>query len=410
MKISHVRKWVLDMPFYCDRVTRHMHRAQTHGERVYAYRLEADNGMVGYCDSQTDYDTSHLLGRNPFAIMHDDRIGLNLQMGVLDLAGKAAGTPVHALLGTAVRDRCPVGWWDIDMPPADWCAEAQESLERGYSAIKLKARPWFDIIAQVEALGQVVPADYKFDIDFNGFLLNPARAEQVLRQLDQHPNVGVYESPFWCHQDLEGARLLRTRVVKPIVDHYNAAYIPADCTDGFVVYGNGTSESLAQGVLAAAHNKPFWLQLVGLGCTTAYAVHLGAVMSHAQLPYITCHELWEHDLLERRLEVQDGYIAVPDAPGLGVAIDEDVLDRYAVEPGAPTPKERYRARKRILQVSWPGHGRRRLWEFTDEGLCQRTFQQGHIPGFERGVSLEVIEDDGSPAFSNAHQRLLERGL
>ena len=174
--------------------------------------------------------------------------------------------------------------------------------------------------------------------------------------------------------------------------------------------GLRSSSAGGQATLAAAHNKPFWLQLVGLGCTTAYAVHLGAVMSHAQLPYITCHELWEHDLLEQRLEVRDGYIAVPTAPGLGVALDESALERYTVEPGAPTPKDRYRAQKRILRVSWPGHGGPRLWEFTDEGHCQRQFQQGHIPGFERGVTLEVMEDDGSPAFTRAHQRLFERGL
>ena len=61
----------------------------------------------------------------------------------------------------------------------------------------MKARPWWDIVEQVETVSDVVPADYKFDIDFNGFLLNPARAEVMLQRLDEVPNVGMYESPFY---------------------------------------------------------------------------------------------------------------------------------------------------------------------------------------------------------------------
>ena len=55
------------------------------------------------------------------------------------------------------------------MPPEDWVKEAEESVKRGYTSIKLKARPWRDIFEQVEAVGKVVPEGYKLDIDFNGF-------------------------------------------------------------------------------------------------------------------------------------------------------------------------------------------------------------------------------------------------
>ncbi len=47
MKIVNAECIALDIPFYADHVMRHMHRANTHSERVHVYRLEADNGLVG---------------------------------------------------------------------------------------------------------------------------------------------------------------------------------------------------------------------------------------------------------------------------------------------------------------------------------------------------------------------------
>jgi L-alanine-DL-glutamate epimerase-like enolase superfamily enzyme len=295
------------------------------------------------------------------------------------------------------------------MPPQDWAAEARESLKRGYTSFKMKARPWRDIVQQIETVGKVVPHDYKFDVDFNGFLLNQPRAEIILQQLDEHPNVGMYESPFYLSKDLEGARILRERVRKPIVEHFREELVHADCCDGFVC--GGGPDARRQDALASSFNKPFWLQIVGTGITAAYAMHLGAVLSHAQLPYITCHELWKHDLLKKRLEVENGYMAVPEGPGLGIEVDEKALKRYRVDPGGPSPTDRYRQNKRILRINWPGvDKKKRIWDFTNEAAYQTEFYQGNIPGFERGVDLEVIEDDGSAGFKRQHAKLVAQGI
>ena len=414
MKIVRAERIALNLPFYADRVTRAMQRASTHDERVYVYRLTSDKGVVGYGDCQGGGGqhldaVDQLVGKNPFQIIHDDSIGFGPQMAALDLAGRIAGVPVHALLGTKLRRRSPMSWWDIDMPPADWAAEARESIKRGYTCFKMKARPWRDIIDQVQTVGKVVTPDYKFDVDFNGFLLNQAKAELILTQLDEHPNVGMYESPYYLFQDVTAARILRERVRKPIVEHFNEPCLHAHSCDGFVI-GGGATEVRRQAALAAAFNRTFWLQMVGAGLTAAYAVHLGSVLSHAHLPYITCHELWQHDLLKRRIEISNGYAVVPDSPGLGVEVDEKALEKYRVDDKEPTPTTLYKARKRILRISWPAGGKlRRVWEFTNEPAYQQAFYRGGIPGFEPGVTLEIIEDDKSPAFKKAHQKLLEQG-
>ena len=94
------------------------------------------------------------------AVMFDDGLGFAAQVAGLDLVARDNGVPVHALLGQKVRDRCPISWWDIDMPPADWAAEARASVTRGYASFKMKARPWRDIFAHVEATAAVVPGEY----------------------------------------------------------------------------------------------------------------------------------------------------------------------------------------------------------------------------------------------------------
>ena len=100
---------------------------------------------------------------------------------------------------------------------------------------------------------------------------------------------------------------------------------------------------------------------------------------------------------------------VPDGPGLGVDVDESALEQYRVEVGSLSPKERYRAQQRILVVSWPGGGDgRREWRFTDEKVYQFAFYKGNLPGFQDGINLTVVEDDGSDAFAREHAAILVR--
>jgi L-alanine-DL-glutamate epimerase-like enolase superfamily enzyme len=37
-----------------------------------------------------------------------------------------------------------------------------------------------------------------------------------------------------------------------------------------------------------------------------------------------------HDLIEEKVEVKDGMIAIPDRPGLGITVREDIVSQHAV--------------------------------------------------------------------------------
>ncbi len=392
LSIKHIETIILNVPFYCDRVSRHMHRAATHGERVYVYRVELSNSEIGYGENLYDEsgNIERLIGQNPFACMNNDGVGFGIQMALYDAVGKSVGVSVSDLIGPKARDRSPISWWDIDMPPEDWVAEVQESVKRGYTSAKLKARPWRDIFAQVDAVGDAVPENYRLDIDFNGFLLNADDAIPVLQKLDEHPNVAIYESPFYLGTDLEGAARLQEAVEKRIVEHWNENCLHARCCGGFVV-GGGVNSLLRTNALCASFGQPFWLQMVGTGITTAYCVHLGAVLSQAELPAITCHELWESDLLEKRLDVVDGAIEVSDKPGLGVQIDEDALSEYSVDASTPTPQQLFQQSDYTCRVHIPNpDGGEAVHDFENEGVYYPAFSEGKYPRFVPGVWMEVI--------------------
>ncbi|MBT6149378.1 MAG: mandelate racemase/muconate lactonizing enzyme family protein [Gemmatimonadetes bacterium] len=404
MKITNAKMWALNLPFRNDRVESAMQRANTQGERIYVYRLETEDGSVGYGDSTTASPVGSLPGRPLFGLINDDSIGIGPQIAALDAAGKAAGVPVHALLGEKIRSRVQLSWWAIDMAPADWVAEAEDAAAAGFTSMKLKARPWRDIVDQIGQVGKAVPTDFKLDVDFNGFLLTQAKAEGVLGELDGHPNVGLFESPFYMHTKADAGRLLRERIRTPIVEHFNSRLVAEQVADGTII-GGEASVVRHQAALAAAANQPFFLQFVGTGITAAYVVQLASVLSHAHLPHITCHSLWKHDLLKKPLELCSGFCPVSETPGLGIEVDESAIARYAVDEDESTPQADYRRADRIMRVTWPSGGDTRLWEFTDELYYQAEFYAGSIPGFMRGVDLDVIEDDGSTSFRESHDRV-----
>ena len=88
--------------------------------------------------------------------------------------------------------------------------------------------------------------------------------------------------------------------------------------------GGGVGSVLRQGIQAAAFDKPFFLQIVGTGITTALSLQLGAVLSHARWPAVNCMNIYQQDLLATPLEIQGGYARTPDGPGLGIEVDEDL--------------------------------------------------------------------------------------
>ena len=142
----------------------------------------------------------------------------------------------------------------------------------------------------------------------------------------------MYETPIPQH-DVLGNRQIRAVSNRPIAMHFGSppymTHVREEVCDGYVVCA-GKSQVMRQGMLSAEAQMPFWLQLVGNGLTTTWAAHLGAVLTHATWPTITCMNLYSHQLLKKKINVVGGYHEVPNGPGLGVEIDEKAVAKYRV--------------------------------------------------------------------------------
>ena len=402
--ITDVERITVDVPFL-ERPAKHMGRQLWGWTISEVCRVKTDAGIEGFGETLVHYTwgrvseeaVARVIGRNPAELLWDDSLGAGLQMALFDLTGKALGVPCHRLMGQRVREWCPISWWAIDMPPSDWAREAQEAVRSGYTGFKIKARPWFDIREQVKAIAEVVPGHFKLDLDFNGLLLNAGHAVPLLQELERMPNVAMFESPI-SQGDIEGNKQVRAKTTHPIAMHYGNPPIMTALTeevcDGFVI-GVGAANVIRQGTVAAEAGKPFWLQLVGTGITTAWALHLGAVLTHAQWPAITCHEMYSDDLVTERIEIQGGFGRVPEAPGLGVELDEGALERLRTDSiDRPAPTDLYR-------VVWPD-GQCTAYASPDQ--YRNDFMAGNQRVFEPGVTLEVVEDDDSKAFAELRAR------
>ena len=360
-------------------------------------RVETDTGLVGWDEALlhygwggglTDATIERVSDRPAAEFLGDDSIGAGLQLALYDVVGKALGVPAHALLsGHQVRERVPIAWWNTKMPPAALAAEAIEAVAHGYTTHKYKARPWFDLIDQVEQIAAVTPDSYRLDIDWNQMLHTAGEAAPLLQTLDAYPQTAIFEAPI-PQSDYDGYRQLRSKINTPLAVHWNAAqFIPGlDAVDGYVVSG-GAEHVLRQGILAAEFNKNFWLQNVGLGLTTAFNAHLGAVLSHARWPAVTALNNYADDLLTDPLSIMDGELTVPTGPGLGVAVDEAAIERFRMEPPYDLPEPRH-----VLSMVWPS-GRvvhyARMQQLWDDHLTNH-----HLP--ERGITLEIQREQDSP--------------
>ena len=234
-------------------------------------------------------------------------------------------------------------------------------------------------------------------------LLSAGQAAPLLAELERWKRISLIEEPIMRH-DSAGNRALRHKATTPLALHLHPTTFPGevgghgdDVCDGYVVAWQGVGGLLRMGALCEAFNKPFFLQMVGTGLTTALCAHLGSVLPMAQWPAITCLNIFADDLLREPLTIQGGALRVPTGPGLGIIVDEEALERYRVEPSyivAYPPQ--------ILSVVWSGG---LAAHYADIEQCWADFMAGNQPMYESGVHLELRPNDNSREWDDLRARV-----
>ena len=406
-KVEHI---YLHVPFR-ERPGRHMRRNHTSNwAYVEIIKLTLGCGVVGIGENIQYFNDDDLLdravlGRNAAELMWNDALGFGFQQALLDAVARTNDVPVYRLLGEKIREQAFISWWAVDMPGEEWAQECQLAIEQGYTAFKTKARPWFDLEEQCEILSRNLPAHFKVGVDFNGMLLDSARAVRYCQKLEKYDFLSNFETPI-PQNDIGGNKTLRRSTRIPIAMHYGNPSIMTALREeicDILILNQGAAETIRQASVAAAAKKPFWLQHSGTQITAFFDLHLAAVLSHARLPAVNVHQIYAHPLVKSPLQVENGLARIPDSPGMGTELDEDAIERLRTQRIRQAPDWP----KMLLAIRWPAGGSS---YYRSEMQYRHEFSTGRLPPFPTGIYLEDIPDDGSSDWADLHHRTQTGGV
>lgn len=268
-----------------------------------------------------------------------------IDIALWDLLGKISGLPVYRLLGAA-RSSVRAYFAPSLKPVSQVLPEAEQAVEDGYTAMKLRAtadrRDTVDMVAQVRA---AVGDD--IDIMVDGNMLYDRRGALALAQDLEQLGVTWLEEPIlsrslshyvedhtWLGDrvslKLAGGESLLTRFeYVDLLSRKTFDILQPDCTSV-----GGITEAKRVADMASAWNiecVPHIACSSGTGIALAAGLHMILACHNAPLVEVDAYggPGWD-GMLTQPLTVKDGHLAALDLPGLGVELADDALERFAV--------------------------------------------------------------------------------
>ncbi len=364
MKITDVRTVQLHRPL--DRPQRTAQGSRT--QRVFTFVLvETDAGITGVGDAFGDdvlmeHIVAHRLrpmamGLDPtdipalwtklFASRSFWEIGGSVLCGISaievachDIWGQAEGVPVYELLGGKTRDRIEAYASDLHWEEVERMTETAASyVELGFRSMKTHVGATGEEerdIERIEAIRAVIGPDVGFMVDINTAFQRD-QAMDFGRQIAS-ANLFWYEEPvapldFEGHAKLRdalpmkiatGENLYTTHGFAPLFAAMGCDYAMPDILRcGGIQQARQICEAaVANNVIPSPHNY-------SSGVGTAATLHLMAALPDTQLLEFdpTGTAIYE-ELFIDPLVVESGFVHVPDRPGLGVRLTDEIMNRW----------------------------------------------------------------------------------
>ena len=350
------------------------------GKNLCFVRIDTDEGIHGWgeCYTQADRDvqvTAHidmlkryLIGRDPTNIKHfmqmvyDDFAGRRgamdlwcavsgLEHAMWDILGKVSGQPVYKLLGGPVRSKIRVyanGWGGGGWDSADLADRASQIVESGFTALKFDPipGPWRTFVSKdverqavenVRAVRQAVGSDVDILVEMHRRLA-PMHAVKIARGIEEY-------EPFWYEEPVlaenidalasakqninipvvTGEELYTKFEFREIFEKQAADIINPDVCNvgGILELKEIAAMAEPYFVVVSPHN--YNSTTLGLAAT----VNASATMPNFLITeYFVNFEELGKDIATTPFEVENGYINLPESPGLGIDLDEESLAKY----------------------------------------------------------------------------------
>ena len=348
-------------------------------------KIETDAGLAGYGETGTNVAMarSHiehmntragLIGADPLSIERHffsmtsmqhpflPAIGTvsGIDIALWDLAGKITGRPVYKLLGGPFRDGCPMyshGDYLKDMHDSaavkDW-VQRVKALPEGFRAFKINidqafriARPFHPTVQPAEMrrlyqgyarVKEAAGDDLDIAVACHGEFDAPssiaiARAIEPLNLLFLEDALNVPYSEAWAALKraarvpiMTGEKLEMVRGFKPFLDTQSVDIIHPD-----VSYAGGITGVKKIADYAQFTRTPVALHNVGTMIRTYASAHLSMAIENfyrSESRLGRPEGIYEGMVAGGRPAVRNGILHMPNAPGLGLNLNEDHIRKH----------------------------------------------------------------------------------
>ncbi len=262
-----------------------------------------------------------------------------IEMALLDLSGRAAGTRLIDLVARPLRQRVAPMWLLGNATPEEDIAEAQAKRTEGFNFFKLKigVKPIAVEIKAAHAIRKALP-DATLCADANCGLTLAAARRYAERTRDA--NLAFIEQPLPA-DDIAGLKALARSTKAPIgMDEsiHSLADIEAVKRAGAkgvslkLIKLGGFRQAFAAGKLCRNLGLKINIaaKIAESSIGSAAAVHLACAVPNVDWGVSLTNLYLAEDIVKRPLRIVNGAVALPDGPGLGVDVDEAAVARFRV--------------------------------------------------------------------------------
>ena len=277
-----------------------------------------------------------------------------IDQALWDIKARKLGVPVYQLLGGAVRDHIPVYAWIGGDRPDDVADQALARKEQGFRAVKMNAvedMGWLDSGREIDAMAHRVQlareTGIDVGVDFHGRVHKPMAAI-ALRAIE--PLRPLFAEEVVLGENLGAIELLAQATSIPLAmgermysrwdfrPYFESGAIGLAQPD--LSHAGGISECRRIAAMAESYDVAFAPHCPIGPLALAACLHLGTATANHVIQEMSLgihYNAPSQDLttLVRNPEmfaVQDGNVALPPGPGLGVEIDEAAVRDMAKDP------------------------------------------------------------------------------
>lgn len=291
-----------------------------------------------------------LIGQNPFRLehIHDEMNraikGVPAAKAALDIAchdviGKKMNRPVYDLLGGRYHDSFPVTHVLSIGTPEAMAEEASTQIKAGYTSIKMKVGVDFQSdVARVRAVREAIGPHVPIRVDVNQGWENAATTMQAIRLLEPYA-IDWIEQPVRA-DDFEGMLEVKQKSSIPLMMDEGLC----DIADMRRLTAMGAAHKvniklMKCGGIYPAKKLVHMAEMSGLECQIGSMVE-SSIASSAGFHVAFSSRIVKTVELTGPLRFSEDvgdltyalpFISLTDRPGLGIEVDETILDRLTID-------------------------------------------------------------------------------